>query len=404
MLPSRSFRRSSPSRTRGRRRAACVVALLACPAGFARAQVAPGGPASAPGTSNPDVAIEQALDEKTDLDIREKNILAAVDELTKQTGVRVLIDENTLDCLPYGEQTKLAAKITGATLREGLTALLGPIGLVFEVRGGAVHVSACAPLRRIVKRATWDELDTLKRLSTTTFSEDLFKDVPIQFRDAGSDEKISRETLMRLAKAVGAGTAAEVLEHACDQLGWTWYPSGRKIVVLNRASQIKRQLDRRITARFFRAPLTDILMDLGREADVLVKLEPGVIASLPPQTAQSFSLTVENTSIRQALEVIAGTTGVGFFIENEGIRITANPYGTETGGEVSSSALAQALQNNMVIGMVTIKGAGGGPDVSFVLRENDLPPDLRAARKRKVEEAIQTMRKALEAEKAAASK
>ncbi len=380
--------------------ALCIVTLVLAPRAVS-AQVAPPPTATAPAASNLDVAVEQALDEKTDIDIHDENILAAFDELTRQTGVRLVIEEGTLDRLPYGEQTKLTARIKGATLREGLTALLRPIGLVFEVRNGAVYVSAEPALQRIVRRASWDELDLLRRLNETPWSESLWNELPVQFRDAGSDEKVSRETLARLAKAVGAGSAAEVLDHACEQVGWTWYPSGKKIVVLSRTSQIRRQLDRRVSLRFFRTPLSDVLMDLGREAGVLVKIDPGVLASLPAQVAQSFSLTVDNTSVRQALEVISGTTGLGFFIENDGIRVTANPIASESPGAGST---AQASSANPVVGMVTIKGENGSPDVSFFVRESDLGPELNAARKGKVEEAVNAIRKALHMEKVAGAR
>jgi hypothetical protein len=361
---------------------------------------------TAPSGSNLDVAVEEALDEKTDLDVRDQNILAAFDDLTRQTGVRVLVDEGTLDRLPYGEQTKLTARIKGATLREGLKALLHPIGLVFEVRSGAVYVAASPPLQRIVGRASWDDLDLLRRLNETPWSDQLWNDLPVQFRDAGSDEKISKETLGKLARGIGAGSAAEVLEHACGQQGWTWYPAGKKTVVLSRASQIKRQLDRRVSLRFFRTPLSDVLLDLGREANVLIKIEPGVIASLPAQIAQSFSLMVENTSVRQGLEVIAGTTGLGFIIESDGIRITANPLASEsTGapGQVPAGTPSPA-QTNPAVGMVTMRGENGAPDISFFVRESDIGPDLMAARKRKIEEAVNAIRKALKADKVAGAK
>ena len=47
--------------------------------------------------TNLSAAIEQALDQKTDLTIREKNILVAFDELARQTGVPLRIDQTTLD-------------------------------------------------------------------------------------------------------------------------------------------------------------------------------------------------------------------------------------------------------------------------------------------------------------------
>jgi hypothetical protein len=164
---------------------------------------------------------------------------------------------------------------------------------------------------------------------------------------------------------------------------------------------LERQLSRRVSRRFYGVPLSEVLLDLGKEGDVLVKIDPGAIASLPAQMAQAFSLTVENSSIRQAYEVIAGTTGLGFSIDQDGVRFSASHLSPDTvgGGDAGVAAAMQALRANAVVGAVTIRGENGGPDVSFWVRESDLPPDLKDLRKMKIEDVVNALRKALGAEK-----
>lgn len=348
------------------------------------------------------VAIEQVLDTKIDFDIDDQNILVAFAELTKRTGIRFVIDQDVLDRLPYGEQTKLKAKIRDATLRESLKGLLSPIGLAYEVRENEVGILATAPLRRIVRRATWDELDTLRRLSDTPWSEEVLKSLNIQYQDAGMEDQVSGQTLHAAAARVGAGTALDVLNVACNQLGWTWFPWNDRVVVLSKRRQLERQLGKKITAKFFRVPISDVLLDLGREAGVLVKLDPGAISSLPPHLAQTFTLTVENSSLRQAFEVVSGTTGLGFSIDQDGVRFSASqmrPESLASGGGDSAAAAALAMRSNSVLGMITVKGENGAPDVSFFFRDSDLPPDLKELHKKKLEEAVNAMRKAYGATK-----
>ncbi|MBN1489166.1 MAG: STN domain-containing protein [Phycisphaerae bacterium] len=372
-----------------------LVLLLA--SSSALGQIGSSGDAGERGT-NLSAAIEQVLDQKTELTIRDENILVAFDELTQKTGVPLRIDQTTLDRLPYGEQTQLNAEIKNATLREALAALLRPLGLRFEVREGAVHVEATPPLARLVRRATWDELDLLRQLTESPWSDELWASLPVQFRGAGGDETVNREMLGTLARNVGAGSAAEVLEQACAQRGWTWFPSDKKVVVLSDAEQVRRQLDRRITLKFFHAPLMDVLMTLGREAGLLVRMDPGVIASVPSQIARQFTLQIEHMSIRQALEAVAGATGLGYSVEGDGIRITANPFSPEHAGSTAGQTAATAAQTNPVIAMVTIKGEDGAPDMTFFIRENDVPEELRGFRQQKVDEAIERIRNALKTE------
>ncbi len=377
-------------------RVTAILLLLA--AGLWHAHAAP-PPTTAPAGSNLDVAIEQALDEKHDIDIREKNILAAFDDITRQTGVRIVVEEGTLDRLPYGEQTQLSASIKGVALRDGLAGLLRPVGLVFQVRNNAVQVSANAPLRRIVRRATWAELDLLRKLTENPWSEQLWNELNVQFQDSSPDGRLNKETFVAAAKSVGAGPASEILYNVCNRNGLMWFPSGDRVVILSKSRQADRQLGRRVSLRFFRAPLVDVLLDLGREADMLVKLEPGVIASVPPHLAQNFSLTLENSTIRQAFEVISGTTGLAHFVEPDGIRIAPAPQGTPSpaaaSGDSDVARAMEAVQANAVVGMVTTRGHDGGPDVSFFVRMSDLPAELKELHKRKLQDAVNAMRKAL---------
>jgi len=355
---------------------------------------------TAPADRTPEIA--QMLDGKVDIEIHDKTILAAFREIEKKTGLPLKIDEATLDRLPYGDQTKLNATIRGLTLREALTELLRPAGLTLQVRSTEVGVIAVAPLRRLVRRATWEELDMLRRLSEAPWSAEQWNKLDVQFLDSGPDGKMTKETLGRLAQAVGAGTASEVLTAACNQQGLTWYPSGDKIVVISKRRQMERQLSKRISRKYYGVPLSEVLLDLGRDADVLVKIEPGAIASLPAQVAQAFSLTVENSSIRQAYEVIAGTTGLGFSIDQEGVRFSAShlvPEAVTAGSDASLSAAVEAMRASSVVAMVTKKGENGEPDVTFFVRDSDLPSDLRELRKKKVEDIVDAVRKALGAEK-----
>jgi hypothetical protein len=339
------------------------------------------------------VAIEQALDQSTDLDIQDKSIAVAFDELSRRTGVRIDIDASVLDRLPYGPQTALTAKFEHAPLRECLRSMLAPLGLTFAVRENAVHVLATAPLRRIVRRATWDELDTLKRLAETPWSDELWQAMEFQFDSSVPEDCEDPGKLRGRVDAAGAGSAGDVLEIATATFGCTWYPSGRKIVVLSKKRQIERQLEQRVSLRFFHAPVQDVLLDLGREAGTLMKMDPGVIALLPRAVAESFSLTIENTTIRQALEVISGTTGLRFDVDDDGIHVSANPFSPEQGAEgTTGTAAARA---NEVVGIVTLRNEDQTSNVSLFIREGDLPPDVNAARKKRIDQAVEAMRKML---------
>lgn len=366
-----------------------------------------------PATISPEEELEvliiQALDQPTDLDVEDVPIRRALQQLGENTGIPIALAAGTTDVLPYGAQTRLSATIEDRPLRESLTALLQPLGLTFAPTKERVLVKPTAPLERLCRRATWDDLAILETLTTHPFSEELFASLAFQFQDTSADDaSANRRKLIEVAASVGAGTAAEVLEHACGQLGWTWYPSGEVIAVLTQTRQVERQLETRVSLRYAQVSLTEALTDLANRAGVLLRFDPGVMNTLPPQTAERFSLTMENATVRQALEVIAGETGLGYFIEPEGVRVSntqlhttsatpSSPDNLAVQAEVTAQATAAALRSNSIVGQLTFPMPDGST-FSFFIRHNDLPPEVNQMRESKIQDTINHMRRQLYAE------
>jgi len=356
-----------------------------------------------------EILIIQALDQPTNLKVEDMPIRRALQELGENTGIPIRLAPGTTDVLPYGSQTKLlSATIENRPLRESLTALLQPLGLEFVPTRKEVLVRATAPLGRIARRATWDELALLQKLHTQPWSKELFDSLRFQFQDQPpATVTANRDLLGRLADQVGAGSAAEVLEHACDQHGWTWRPAGTLIVVLTKAKQIERQLQTPVSLRYVQISLSEALADLAHRANVLLRFDPGALTSLPPQTAERFSLSIENATVRQALEVIAGETGLSYFIESDGVRVTHGvappPTGSAPTGslaaqaEATARATAAALRSNSIVGHITFPMPDGS-SFSFFVRRNDLPTEVNEMRKTKIHDAINDLRQRLHAE------
>jgi hypothetical protein len=101
------------------------------------------------------------------------------------------------------------------------------------------------------------------------------------------------------------------------------------------------------------------------------------------------------------LEVIAGQTGLSYFIESEGIRITSNtltampgtgPAGPPSQGDAASEL--RALRANLIIGEITIP-SDTGTSYSFFIREKDLPLEVNELRKHKIRSAVNEIRRLL---------
>jgi len=327
-------------------------------------------------------AIAQALDKPIELSVENQPLPDVLRAISRRAGVPVHAAEDVLALLPYGAQTRVSATFKAVSLREGLRRLLGPIGMGFEVRGGRIELTASGPLLRIGRPATWQELATLERLAGEPWSAKLAEALPLQFQVPGEEDPKAR--LLAQAGRVGAGRADEVLEAACRALGWTWYPWEGRIVVLRQEDQAARALERRVSLRFEHRPLTEVLLALGARAGLVVRMQPGAIAALPRQTRESFSLLVDNTSIRQALELIAGVTGLRYAVEPGAIVIG-----------LPQAATRPVYRRDPFVGKITIPSKSGRYQFDLLIRESDLPPEVNELRKRKVREAVEAMKREL---------
>ena len=357
-----------------------------------------------PEEDSTEISIIQALDQNTDLEVSDIPIREVIQQLADKTGLPIEIESGTLPLLPYGSRTTLSATIVSQPLKESLTALLQPIGLTYEVQKERLLIKANKHLARIVGRATWKELETLEMLYQLTWSEELFDSLKFQFQDSpAADLETNRETLRRLANAVGEGTTAEVLELACDQYGWAWYPTDEFISIVTKTRMVEQQLQKRVSLKYVHKTLSEALLDLVKRAGVLLRMDPGVMASLPPQTAERFTLSIENASIRQALEIISGETGLGYFIEPDGVRLTTSSFAlpsaegtnsSDAAADATARATVAALRSNSIVGQITVP-TDNGSSFSFFVRENDLPPEVNEMRKAKIRSAVNQIRQSL---------
>lgn len=357
-----------------------------------------------------EVLIIQALDQPTDLNVQEVPIRQALDQLAVNTGIPIRLAPGCVSFLPYGSQTKLTATIQKRPLRESLTALLRPLGLEFVAGPKEVTVQPAPPLARMRRRATWDELATLEKLLSQPMTPELFGTLRFQFQETGGEAVSNHERLGRAIGGVGEGIAAHVLDHACDSCGWTWYPEGQVVAVLSKTKYVRQQVNRRVSVRYAQASLVGALTDLANRAGVLLRFDPGVLNSLPAQTTERFSLSMENATVWQAFEVISGETGLTPVIEADGVRITRPGAGgtagattTSAGGpntaqmETVAQATAAAMRSNSVVGQFTFP-LPDGSSFAFFVRESDLPPELAAMRQAKIARTVNQIRQKLHSE------
>jgi hypothetical protein len=333
--------------------------------------------------------VELALDRKLEkLAISNKEIPAALDEIGEKGGVKIAVDDAAAELLPWGKQTKIAgATISDASLREVLPQILNPLGMTYVVEGGRIHVVATEPLKRINRRATWEDLKLLRLCCETPYTPEEFAKLKLQYRVTAKVD--APKMLQRQLERAGRGSIAQMLETACNSLGWAWLPDNEEIVIRTHEAQIANQLSRRVTIRYTNTPLAKVLTDLANKADVGIFFEPGVMLKLPRPTAESYTLLLDQSSIRQAFELIAAETGLAYEIRRDGINIAISE--TLAGGAARSST-----RRSPYVAKVSIPSKDGSYTLDFLLSGDELPPDILEYRDQMIEQYVERMRVDLE--------
>lgn len=293
--------------------------------------------ASNAGAEEMSALIGQALDKqlpKSNIEFTGTPLPQALTSFGDLTGVRIEASDAAYNALPWGDLTPFSAKFQNQTLRQALDAICQKLGLEYELGADTVELRPLPALVRLGRRCTIEELQELDFLRQTPLdSSDLHPTAikllalvdkrlhaspyAIENRAFGENEK----TTVSVARN---STLFDALEEISQQTHATWYPWGKTIVVLKKPDQIRMQLSRRITARFNGQEISNVLLDLSRQSGVELSIEPGAIQKIDPQF-RSLRLILDNASIQQALESIAGFTGLGYNVTDTGVYIFYAP-------------------------------------------------------------------------------
>lgn len=348
--------------------------------------------AGAPALLDTKQLVEQALDEPTKITLENIKLRDAIEAVTEQTGVRIIMGPEVMRLVPQGEETVIRkVDIAYVPLREGLTRLFAPLGMTWLVVENGVQVVPKDAVACLGRAPTWSELEMLNELSATQLGlEDRAlarwrERVRFHVPEVGDNWG----SLAAAVRGVGAGPGDEVLSAGCAKLGWAWCLAQDHIVVSSLAAQFRVRLQQPISLRVNNRPLFDVLSAVGAEVNVPVRVEPGALASLAPNVHRSFTWTVHQLPAEQVLEGIAANTGLGYLIGPEGIVF----YRPDSGiAARPADAPPSPGSVDPYVAKITVP-LGDGRSFEWLIRRSELPEDLRQMRDAEIQKAIDDVRR-----------
>ncbi|HEX8322344.1 MAG TPA: hypothetical protein VF595_00400 [Tepidisphaeraceae bacterium] len=313
--------------------------------------------------------INEALDKLIDLNL-DTTLPQALQTIEEKTAVPIRASSTVYDILPWGDQTKLTAKISNQTLRQALTAITAKLGLRFIVGDQAVELHPMPALTRLARRCTVDELTALDVLASLPYPdtkalvtmEKLSTDIDSGLAAAKTnyviDGRVTEDVGKQTVRLPRGASYLSALEEMHRQTRATWYPSGRTVVVVQKEQLVQNLLSRPITVRFNGVDVAQVLTELARLSGVEFSIEPGAVQRVAPES-RVIKLELENASTRQAMESIAAFTGL-HYVQSDGGVYVWNP---------ASNPVARRPER--VAGIVMLDNG-----LQILLPENELPPDV----------------------------
>lgn len=316
--------------------------------------------------------IAQALDQPIRLELSATPLPVAMKQIGIQTGVKVQAVSSVWELLPWGDQTTINAKIENQTLRQSIEGITRKLGLTFVVKENYVELRPMPALARLARRATVAELQALDLLSSAPLGItgenikvlELLEAVDKKLVESKSTYAVEnrlgdRVTADRAITIPRNATLADGLEALSAQTSGTWYVWGKSVVILPKEEVIRNQLNKTITVRYEGVDVTQVLAELSARCGVDFVYEPGAIQRVPIEF-RKVRLVLDNATIRQALESLAGFTGLGYVANDAGVYFWNATYGFGAAGR------------DPVMGSITLDNG-----ITVFLRENQIPKDLR---------------------------
>lgn len=322
---------------------------------------------------NSSALINEALDKPVEVELN-TTLPNALAEIKSKTGVPIELAPGVLELLPWGDQTNLNVKIGNQTLRQAIAAIARTLGLVYVLTPESVELRPTPALERLGRRATVDELKVLDLLASSPLKLDNARPTLVQLLEAVDGRLVELKSEFNVEYRPGnAGndatvipvprnaSLADALDAITRETPLAWGPWGRTVLVKPKEAWVRDQLEKLVTRRFDALDVGQVLSDLSDYGGVDFTIEPGALQRIPQQS-RTITLILENRSVAQVLELIAGFTGLSYSVNDKGVYLW-NPSADGAGGG----------SQDPVVAIMTLPDSG----MQVMIRASEISDDLR---------------------------
>jgi len=349
--------------------------------------------------------LQAKLSKEVVFEFKDVTIAEALEKIGQEVEVKIVLSDEAVWKLPYGEATRLSVSLSGP-LADSLTEMLNTFFMRYAVANEEITIYPRQELEHILGRPNTKQLELLKRIYyEKIFFEDLQeinKFTSFMRAHIGEVSFIPYnipEEMFGLGLTYGSSvTLAALLEQTGIELKIPcWYLSGTDLP--GQVPPIKF-----VNEETFREAKLDQVVDISfkdESADLIIQrlagwigMELFVSKGEPSWLKEEIFVNMQNIKLRQALRNIISTVDgeIDIFVDQDEIyvngpihrRNVAVPAKTKSSGGVGEG----------YVGKISIPMDGGKYFIEFMLRESDLTEELKKLREEKIKEIFKKVGKA----------
>ena len=391
--------------------------------------------------------LQANLSKDAKIQLKDVTISEALEKIGQTAGVKIVLSDEAVWKLPYGEATRLSVALTGP-LADSLTEMLNAFFMRYAVGDEEITIYPRQELEHILGRPTTKQLALLKRIYTRPievyFLEELQRTInqalgqevlisPIHvqaqlnnlLRQLVGKEAIYITLDARRAPQRRSVKVKKALEQEPNEPEPTVYNLPTPVTVVQLLSQVSATgnvsaattwyisgMDfpgqipeiRAVSALKFQAAKLDQVVDIsfeGETADVILKRLAGwtgmellVIKGELSWLEEIIAVNMQNIKLKQALRNIVSSVDGQLAIDvgDNDIQIVGPMHTQKVAAPGKTKRSGGAGEG--YVGKISIPMDGGKYFIEFMLRESDLTEELKKLREEKIKEILRKVGKA----------
>jgi len=355
-----------------------------------------------PGRADKKQLLEK-LNKNISVELNDVTIAEALETIGQKAELKIALSDEAVWKLPEGETTRLSVTLEGR-LGDSMTEMLSAFFMRYAVGDEQITIYPRPELEHIIGRPDARQLELLKKiyLMRITFSQGVREEVVSSF--IGKSMGVSflpyniPNKIYEILKASedDKGTSPTTLAVLLEQVGTEerkphWYISETNL--LNEIPMIKM-----VSKEDFLQEKLDQIVDISfvdERADVILQRLAGwagmvltIITNEPSWLENKIAVKMQDVTLQQALQNIVHTVdGTYEFVTGNNSVHVKGPIHRPKTVPASKSKNTSSAEDGYV-GKISIPMDGGKYFLEFMLRQSDLPKELKNFREQMIKEVL----------------